>query len=147
MHQLTFPIKVTMKHSILIIEDEKIVREGLARTLSQKYETYQASDGREAIEIINENNNIKVVISDLKNPEADGFKLLEKIHSENPDINVIFLTAFFSVESAVEAMKKGAFDYITKPLDLKKLEITVSNAIDNISGQNPSKKPYKGGSS
>ena len=130
-----------MKHSILIIEDEKIVREGLARTLSHKYETYQASDGREAIEIIHENNNIKVVISDLKNPEADGFKLLEKIHSEAPDINVIFLTAFFSVESAVEAMKKGAFDYITKPIDLKKLETTVSNAIDNKSGQDVNNNP------
>ncbi len=133
-----------MKHSILIIEDEKIVREGLARTLSHKYETYQASDGREAIEIINENNNIKVVISDLKNPEAEGFTLLEKIHAENQNINVIFLTAFFSIESAVEAMKKGAFDYITKPVDLKKLEITIGNA---LSGQNPDKNLNKGGSS
>ncbi len=123
---------MNMKHSVLIIEDEKIVREGLVRTLSQTYKTYQASSDREAIGIINENNSIKVVVSDLKKTEAEDFDLLEKIHAENKNINVIFLTAFYSVESAVEAMKKGAFDYITKPVDVKKLEVTIKNAIENI---------------
>ncbi len=136
-----------MKHSILIIEDEKIVREGLARALSPAYKTYQASNGREAIEIINENNNIGVVLSDLKNPEAEGFELLERILSENQYINVIFLTAFYSIESAVAAMRKGAFDYIPKPIDLKKLDLTIKNAIDSRSGQTPTKNFNEGGSS
>ncbi len=120
-----------MKHSVLIVEDEKIVREGLVRILSQTYITYQASNAREAIGIINENSSIKVIVSDLKKMKEDGFDLLEKIHTENKNINVIFLTAFYSVESAVEAMKKGAFDYITKPVDVKKLEITINKAIKN----------------
>jgi YesN/AraC family two-component response regulator len=65
--------------SILIVEDEKIVREGLARALSRTYKTYQASNGNEAMEVLNENSSIKVIVSDLKMPEVDGFEMLEKI--------------------------------------------------------------------
>ena len=118
-----------MQNSILIVEDEKMVREGLARALSRTYKTYQASNGKEAIQIISGNSDIKVIVSDLKMPEVDGFELLEKIRAVNKDINIIFVTAFFSVESAVDAMKKGAFDYMTKPVDLKKLDTTIQKAI------------------
>lgn len=118
-----------MKTSILIIEDEKIVREGLVRALSHMYKIYQAFNGQEAIKMISENSGIKVVVSDLKIPETEGLELLEKILNINKDINVIFLTAFCSIESAVDAMKKGAFDYICKPVNLKKLESTIKNAI------------------
>jgi DNA-binding NtrC family response regulator len=118
-----------MQNSILIVEDEKMVREGLARALSRTYKTYQASNGKEAIQIISGNSDIKVIVSDLKMPEVDGFELLKKIRAVNKDINIIFVTAFFSVESAVDAMKKGAFDYMTKPVDLKKLDTTIQKAI------------------
>jgi DNA-binding NtrC family response regulator len=120
-----------MQYSILIVEDEKIVREGLARALSHNYKTYKAANGGEAMEILNKNNDIRVVISDLKVPEVDGFELMEKIRMLNKKIDVIFITAFFSIESAVNAMRKGAFDYMTKPVDLKKLHTTIQNAISS----------------
>lgn len=120
-----------MQKSILIVEDEKIVREGLARALSHNYKTYMAANGREAMEILNKNNDIRVVISDLKIPEVDGLDLMEKIRTLNKKIDVIFVTAFFSIESAVNAMRKGAFDYMTKPVDLKKLHTTIQNAISS----------------
>jgi DNA-binding NtrC family response regulator len=123
-------IEMNEFNSILIVEDEKIVREGLVRALSREYKTYQASNGKEAIDIINKNNEIKVIVSDLKMPAVDGFELLEKIRDLSSDISVIFVTAFFSVESAVEAMKMGAFDYMTKPVNLKKLDETIKSAIE-----------------
>lgn len=135
-----------MMNHILIVEDEKIVREGLARALSHSYITYQACNYSEAIEIVNSNDEIRVVLSDLKVPETEGFDMLEKIKSVNEDIKVIFLTAFFSAESVVEAMRRGAFDYITKPVDLRKLETTIKNAIENNkSGQNPTKNIQQNG--
>jgi len=120
-----------MQHSILIVEDEKIVREGLARALSRTYKTYQASNGKEAMEVLKKNSGIKVIVSDLKMPELDGFEMLEKIRNARRKIDVIFITAFFSVESAVDAMRKGAFDYMTKPVDLKKLEKKIQSALES----------------
>jgi DNA-binding NtrC family response regulator len=123
-------IDAKMPHSILIVEDEKIVREGLARALSHSYKTFQAANGRAAIEIIDRNNDIVVVVSDLKMPEVNGFELLEKIRTDNKEVDVIFVTAFFSIESAVDAMRRGAFDYMTKPVDIRKLEATIQKAIE-----------------
>jgi DNA-binding NtrC family response regulator len=120
-----------MKPSILIVEDEKIVREGLVRALSHAYKTYQARNGQEAIDILAASRDIKVVVSDLKIPESDGLVMLKKIRAEHENVQVIFLTAFSSIESAVEAIRKGAFDYIPKPIDLKKLETTINNAIQS----------------
>lgn len=118
-----------MKLSILIVEDEKIVREGLARALSPSYKTYQASNGRVAIEVLNKNSDIEIIISDLKMPEVNGIEMLDRIQADNIKVDVIFITAFYSVESATEAMRKGAFDYLTKPVDLEKLESTIKRAI------------------
>ena len=118
-----------MQHAILIVEDEKMVREGLARALSDAFKTYQACNGSEAIRIIRDKSDIKVVVSDLKMPELDGIELLENIRTSNKKIDVIFVTAFYSVEAAVSAMKKGAFDYMTKPVNIEKLETSIQNAI------------------
>ena len=123
-------IDAMMPHSILIVEDEKIVREGLARALSHSYKTFQAANGKAAMEIIDRNNDIVVVVSDLKMPEVNGFELLEKIRTDNKEVDVIFVTAFFSIESAVDAMRRGAFDYMTKPVDIRKLEETIQKAIE-----------------
>ncbi len=122
-----------MQYSVLIVEDEKIVREGLARALSRTYKTYQASNGNEAMDMISANSDIRVIVSDMKMPEVDGFELLGKIRESNKKIDVIFVTAFFSVEAAVDAMKRGAFDYMTKPVDLNKLKTTINNAIEQNS--------------
>ena len=120
-----------MKTPILIVDDEKTVRENLAQYLSDKYTTYTASNGNEAFKIINDNNDIEVILSDVKMPEMDGIGLLDLVQRNNKNIVTIFMTGFSTIESAVEAMKKGAFDYMTKPLDLTKLEITIKNALEN----------------
>lgn len=123
-----------MQHSILIVEDEKMVREGLVRAFSNTYRMYQASNGKEAVDVIKKNSEIRVIVSDLKMPELDGFELLEQVKTTNKKIDVIFVTAFYSIESAVDAIKKGAFEYMTKPVDLKKLEQTIKNAIEGANG-------------
>ncbi len=120
-----------MKSSVLIVDDDKTIREELADYLSNDYITYTASNGREAIRNINQNNDIEIVLSDLKMPEMDGIEMLKKIQDNNKDIVTIFMTGFSTIESAVEAMRRGAYDYLTKPLNLDKLEITIKNAIDN----------------
>jgi two-component system response regulator HydG len=120
-----------MKPAILRVDDEKVVRENLAKYLSGDYTTFTASDGNEAIEIIKEHPEIEVLLSDLKMPGMDGIELLENVRSYNHDIVTIFITGFSTIESAVDAMKKGAYDYLTKPIDLNKLEITLKNAIEH----------------
>ena len=118
----------TIKHSILIVDDEKDTRKGQKRLLSHNYKTYEASNGKEAIKILRENSDIKVILSDIKMPEMDGIEMFEKIRAENNNTIVIFITTFFSIKSRVDAMRKGAYDYLAKPFDLNKLEITIKNA-------------------
>ena len=120
-----------MKTSILIVDDERAVRENLARYLSEEYIVYTASNGLEALNKINENSDIEVLLSDLKMPEMDGLELLEKIQSGSNELITIFVTGFSTIESAVNAMRQGAYDYLTKPIDLNKLQITLKNAIEH----------------
>ena len=119
-----------MKHSILIVDDEKMIRSGLVRALSHAYNTYQAANGREAMEIIDTNRDIRVVVSDLKMPEVDGFELLAMLQKNNKKINVILVTAYVPFESG-DPVQMGAFDYMTKPVDLNKLETTIQTAIES----------------
>jgi len=120
-----------MKPSILIVDDEKSIRDNLAKYLSADYTTYTAANGRDAVKILSENSDIEVVLSDMKMPGMDGLELLEKLHENNKDVIVILITGFSTIESAVDAMRRGAYDYLTKPIDLNKLEITIKNAIEN----------------
>ena len=120
-----------MKKSILIADDDKNTREAIVKALSHDYITHTASDGHKAIDILDKNEDIDIVLTDMMMPEMDGMELLEKIHSTNNDVTVILITGHSSIESAVDAMRKGAYDYLTKPVDLNKLEITIKNALDN----------------
>jgi two-component system response regulator HydG len=99
--------------------------------LADDYKTFEASNGREAIEILKDHTDIDIVLSDVRMPEIEGIELLEKIRNDNKDAIVIFISAFSSIETAVDAMRKGAYDYLTKPIDLNKLEITIKNAIEH----------------
>ena len=119
------------KPSILIVDDDKTVRESLAKYLSGEYSTYTASNGHEAINRISDNSDIEFIVSDLKMPVMDGIELLEKLQADHKDIVTIFITGYSTIESAVDSMRKGAYDYLTKPVDLNKLEITIKNAIEN----------------
>lgn len=114
---------------ILVVDDEAPVREILKKGLSQMggFSVEVARNGLEAIEKI-ENDVFDLVLTDMKMPGMDGLELLKTIKGTWPDIMVILITAYGSVETAVEAMKMGANDYITKPIDLNELSIHISKA-------------------
>ncbi len=114
---------------ILVVDDEAPVRDMIQKGLLQMggYNVEVAQNGMEALEKV-EKDIFDLVLTDLKMPEMDGLELLKTIKGTRPEITVILLTAFGSIETAVEAMKVGANDYITKPVDLNELLIHVSKA-------------------
>lgn len=115
--------------SILIADDEKNTREGLKQFLEGRdYDVLLAGDGSEAWKIYTEEKP-DLILADIRMPGTDGIQLLEKVKSDNPDALVILLTAYGSVEDAVKAMKKGAYYYLTKPVNLEELEFLVKKAL------------------
>lgn len=117
---------MNIKYNILIVDDEQSQRIILSGFLKQKgYNLFEASSGNEALKII-DNNLIDIVLSDYKMPEMNGIELLKKIKERNPEIAVVIITAFGTIEDAVKAMKEGAFDYLTKPVELDELEFIIS---------------------
>ncbi len=115
--------------NILIVDDEPNIRQGLKMSLKRdKHNIFTASDGVEAMKILNENE-IDVVITDLKMPNMDGTTLMHKINESFFHIPVIVLTGHGDVETAVELMHDGAYDFMEKPFNLEKLSISVANAI------------------
>jgi len=112
---------------LLIVEDEKRTRSGLVMALAEDYEVYEASDVLTAINIL-ENEPIDIVLADIRLGKESGFDILTKMKALSVPPLCIFMTAYGSVENAVEAIKKGAYDYITKPVDLEKLEIILKRA-------------------
>ena len=122
-----------MKFQILIVDDEKNIREGLGRSLElDGYGTLLAENGREALEII-QSNEVDLVITDLKMPVMSGEELLKKIDSAYPTLSVIILTGHGTIETAVNAMRDGAFDFLTKPVNLNRLTLLVKRALSNRS--------------
>lgn len=114
---------MSIKTNILIVDDEQSQRIILSGYLKQKgYGTFEASTGFEALKIM-DNNIIDIVLSDFKMPEMNGIELLEKLKKKNPETAVVIVTAFGTIENAVKSMKEGAYDYLTKPVDLDELEI------------------------
>ncbi|OGP66995.1 MAG: Fis family transcriptional regulator [Deltaproteobacteria bacterium RBG_16_44_11] len=116
-------------NKILIVDDELNMRLVLAAMLKKEgYEVASASDGREALQIL-KSGKIAAVVTDLKMPNIDGMELLHCISEQHPEVPVIMITAHGTVATAVEALKKGALDYITKPFDLDELKNVISKAI------------------
>ncbi|MGD0280488.1 MAG: response regulator, partial [Smithella sp.] len=106
---------------ILIVDDELNMRLVLSAMLKKEgFEVSSASNGLEALQIL-KSSKVAVVITDLKMPDIDGMELLTRISKKYPEIPVIMITAHGSITTAVEALKKGALDYITKPFDLDDL--------------------------
>jgi DNA-binding NtrC family response regulator len=115
---------------ILIIDDEKAIRKTLTEILSfEGYKIDEAADGEEGLKRFKEKN-YDLVLCDIKMPKFDGIEFLQKAGEANPDIPVIMISGHGNIETAVEAVKKGAFDYISKPPDLNRLLITIRNAMD-----------------
>lgn len=120
-----------MKFTILVIDDEKNIREGLQMALEDEgYEVLTAADGKSGLQIAL-HNDVDLVITDLRMPELSGFDILQKVISETPGVPVIVLTGHGTVETAVEAMRVGAYDFLTKPLDLERLFLLVKRALQN----------------
>lgn len=116
--------------NILIIDDEKAIRKTLSEILSYEgYKIEEASDGEEGLKKFKEKA-YDVVLCDIKMPRLDGLEFLDKAREANPDVPVIMISGHGTIETAVEAVKKGAYDYISKPPDLNRLLITIRNAKD-----------------
>ncbi len=115
---------------LLIIDDEKSIRKTLREILEyEKYQVDEASDGAEGIAMI-QKEKYDIVLCDIKMPKMDGIELLDKVMQLSSDTPVVMISGHGNIETAVEAVKKGAFDFIAKPLDLNRLLVTIRNAMD-----------------
>ena len=118
---------------ILIIDDEKAIRKTLTEILSfEGYKIDEAADGEEGLKKFREKT-YDLVLCDIKMPKLDGIEFLQKAGEVNPDVPVIMISGHGNIETAVEAVKKGAYDFISKPPDLNRLLITIRNAMDKSS--------------
>jgi two-component system, NtrC family, response regulator AtoC len=118
----------SLQPTILIVDDEKHTRDGLRRLLEDEYDTYVAEDIRGAMDVL-EREPIDVMITDLRLGGDDGMVLIERaLKLPHPPI-CIMMTAYGSVDTAVEAMKRGAYDFVTKPLNLDKVEMLIARAV------------------
>jgi DNA-binding NtrC family response regulator len=116
--------------SILIIDDEKAIRKTLTEILGfEGYKIEEAADGEEGLSKFR-TKNYDLVLCDIKMPKLDGIEFLEKAKEINPEVPIIIISGHGNIETAVEAVKKGAYDYISKPPDLNRMLITLRNAMD-----------------
>ena len=117
---------------ILIIEDEEPIRRVLVRILTDEdssFEIHEASDGKKGLDLI-KNDSYDLVLCDIKMPKVDGIELLQRTRKTNSTIPFIMLTGHGNIETAVESMKLGAYDFISKPPDLNRLINSVRNALE-----------------
>ena len=115
---------------ILVVDDEKSLREVMSIMLKRAgYEVTEASDGEQAIGQVNKEI-YDLVITDLRMPKADGMDVLKAVKSLSPDTVVLVVTAFGTADSAVEAMKQGAYDYLTKPFQVDEVQLIIRNALE-----------------
>ena len=115
---------------ILVVDDEKSMLEFLEYVLEKEgYTVSSVQDGQKALELLSEKTGFDLVISDLRMPELDGLELLKASQKIDPEIPFIFMTAYASSDTAIEALKLGAFDYITKPFQVEDLKNLIKNAL------------------
>ena len=115
---------------ILVVDDDKMLTDNLVEFLNKLgYQALPAYDGMEGLSTFKQGD-FPVIITDLKMPEMDGMELLEEMKKLDNDVIVIILTGFGTIESAVKAIKGGAYDYITKPIKFDEIEIVVNRAME-----------------
>lgn len=125
--------------SILVVDDEKSIRNSLKEILEfEKYDVTLAEDGASALRKI-KNSDFDLVICDIKMPKMDGLELLSKVQEQEDPVKFIILSGHGNTDTAVDAVRMGAFDYISKPPDLNKLLITIKNALETKSLQQETK--------
>ncbi|MGA2133868.1 MAG: sigma-54 dependent transcriptional regulator [Bryobacteraceae bacterium] len=119
------------KGKILIVDDETVVRDSLGKWFSSEgYQSRPVASAREALESI-QNTEYDVALLDIKMPGMDGMELQSRLREADPELTVIIMTGYASVETAVQALKQGAYDYITKPIDPDELSHLVANALEH----------------
>jgi DNA-binding NtrC family response regulator len=115
---------------ILIIDDEKAIRRTIREILEfEKYVVDEAEDGQQGLDMALKGN-YNVILSDIKMPKLDGTELLTKLMAHGTEASLIMMSGHGNIETAVDAVKKGAFDYLAKPIDLNRLLVTIRNAMD-----------------
>ena len=117
---------------ILIVEDEAAIRRVLSKILKEEdasYDVFEAEDGRQGLAMV-QSQAFDLIFSDIKMPVMDGMELLTAIQQQHGDIPVVMISGHGDIEVAVQAMRQGAFDYISKPPDLNRLLNTVRLALD-----------------
>ncbi len=117
--------------SLLVVDDERNIRVHLARFLENcGHSVKTAETARQALDLLMEDPRFDLVLTDYKLAEVNGLELLRRIKHQTPEIPVILMTAYGTIENAVEAMKAGAYDYLTKPFSLEQIEHVVSRALE-----------------
>lgn len=117
------------KPNILIVDDEKSLQHSLKMALDGNYTVFSAGTGKEALDLARKKA-IDLVLLDIRLPEVDGIEVLERIKEIDETINVIMITAVLTVNTAVAAMKRGAYDYITKPFNIEELQTLIAKALE-----------------
>jgi ATP-dependent Lon protease len=122
-------LKMSGQHKILVVDDEQITRQNLEHVFKKDgYHVNTASDGVEALDFL-EKSAFDVIVTDLKMGKVDGMTVLEKAKAVNPSTEVIIITGYATVSTAIEAMKKGSYHYLTKPLKLDEIRSTIQKAL------------------
>src|SRR4030067_2195893 len=122
-----------MKPSILIVDDDEVMRETLSDVLKRgEHEVYSVGSGGEALSVIKKNI-IDLILLDMRLPDGDGLELLKKVKESDTEILVIIMTAYSDVQTAVTAMKSGAYHYINKPFELEELQLLIEKGLETKS--------------
>lgn len=119
------------KPSLLVVDDEKNTRDALRRVLEDSFEVFTTADVK-GVRALLESESVDAVLTDLRLGNENGMQVVELCHKQLPPIPCVVMTAYGSVESAVEAMRKGAYDYVTKPLDLERVELLLRRAVRSV---------------
>ncbi len=121
---------MNLQATVLVVDDEKHTRDGLRRLLENDYDVYVAADIAGAMDVL-EREQVDVLLTDLRLGSEDGMVLIDRaLKMSRPPI-CIMMTAYGSVDVAVEAMKRGAYDFVTKPLNLDKVELLIARAVQS----------------
>ncbi len=118
-----------MPHKILIVDDEEGVRESLKLILSDLYDLILTENGSQAMEVIKNAPDINLILMDIKMPRANGLEILKEIKAVRADLKVIIITGYKSVETAAEAVRLGACDYIVKPFKSEEILKAVKTSL------------------
>ena len=125
------PTSASTKGRILIVDDELVVRDSLGKWfVSEGYTARPVSNAREALEVIQQQE-FDIALLDIKMPGMDGMELQSRLREADPDLTVVMMTGYASVDTAVQALKRGAYDYIAKPVDPDELSHLVANALQH----------------